>query len=63
MFFDLVEEVIPSSDQTALVLIVDQVQLIRVPHFTDLKNTKQIISFLKNKQTNNNNDLLLMMSP
>lgn len=37
MFFDFVEEVIPSPDQTALVLVVHQIELIRVPHLSDLR--------------------------
>ena len=36
VLLDLVEEVIPASDQATLVLVVDQVQLVRVPHLTDL---------------------------
>ena len=43
MFFDLVEEVIPASYQTTLVLIVHQVQLVRVPHLTDLRIDNRII--------------------
>lgn len=37
VFFDLVEEVVPASDQTTLVLVVHQIELVRVPHFTDLR--------------------------
>lgn len=37
MLFDFVEEVIPSPDQTALVLVVYQIKLIRVPHLSDLR--------------------------
>ena len=40
VFLDLVEEVIPASNQTTLVLIVHQVKLIWVPNFTDLRNSK-----------------------
>lgn len=36
VLFDLVEEVIPTTNQTAFVLIVNQVQLIGVPYFTYL---------------------------
>lgn len=36
VFFDFVEKVIPAADQTAFVLIVNQVQFIRVPHFSYL---------------------------
>ena len=36
VLLDLVEEVVPASDQAALVLVVDQVQLVRVPHLPDL---------------------------
>lgn len=41
VLFDLVEEVVPASDQTTLVLVVHQIKLIRVPHFTDLKTQKK----------------------
>ena len=36
VLLDLVKKVIPSSDQAALVLVVDQIQLIGLPHFADL---------------------------
>lgn len=42
MLFDLVEEVVPASNQTALVLVVHQVELIRVPYFTDLKTKTRL---------------------
>lgn len=41
VFLDSVEEVIPASNQAALVLVVHQVQLIGVPHFTDLRAERQ----------------------
>lgn len=41
MFFDFVEEVIPSPDQTAFVLVVHQIELIRVPHLSDLRTKKK----------------------
>ncbi len=40
MFLDLVEEVVPASNQATLVLVVHQIQLIRVPDLTDLRNKK-----------------------
>ena len=36
VLFDLVEEVVPAADQAALVLVTDQVQFVRVPHFSYL---------------------------
>ena len=36
VLFDLVEEVVPATDQATLVLIVNQVQLVSVPHFSYL---------------------------
>lgn len=50
MFFDFVEEVVPASDQTALVLIVDQVELVRVPHLTDLQIINTLIIIKMKKQ-------------
>ncbi len=47
VFLDLVEEVIPASNQTTLVLVVHQVELIRVPHFTDLRNKNHRIIIKK----------------
>lgn len=46
VFFDFVEEVVPASNQPTLVLIVDQVQLIRVPHFTNLcrRNSEVLVT-------------------
>lgn len=37
MFLDLGEKVIPATDQLALVLVVDQVQLIATPHLAHLQ--------------------------
>lgn len=48
VLFDLVEEVVPASDQTTLVLVVHQIKLIRVPHFTDLKTKKKPKLLFKN---------------
>lgn len=53
MFFDLVEEVIPASDQTTLVLVVHQVELIRVPHLTDLRTKNHRIIIKKYKPESN----------
>ena len=36
VLLDLVEEVVPAADQATLVLVVDQVQLVCVPHLADL---------------------------
>lgn len=36
MVLDLVEEVVPAPDDAALVLVVDQVQLVRLPLLADL---------------------------
>lgn len=41
MFFDFVEEVIPSPDQTALVLVVHQIEFIRIPHLSNLRTKKK----------------------
>ena len=38
VFLDLVEEVIPSFDESDLVLVVDQVQFVAAPHFAHLVN-------------------------
>lgn len=40
MFLDFGEQIIPSSDDTTLVLIVDQVKLIAVPYITNLQQVK-----------------------
>lgn len=37
MLLDFVEKVIPSTNQTTLVLVIDQIQFIGVPHFSYLK--------------------------
>lgn len=41
MLLDLVEEVIPASDQAAFVLIVDQVEFICIPHFPYLSGARK----------------------
>lgn len=46
MLFDLGKEVIPATDQLALVLVVDEIQFIASPYFTDL--SPQIISLMIN---------------
>ena len=39
VFLDLVEEVVPASNDPALVLVVDQVKLIALPDITHLSET------------------------
>lgn len=56
MFFDLVEEVIPASYQTTLVLVVHQVELIRVPHLTDLRTKKHK---MMSRTTNQRNFIII----
>ena len=36
VFLELVEEVVPASDETTLVLVVDHFQLVTLPSFLDL---------------------------
>ena len=40
VLFELVEEVVPASDEPALVLIVDHVQLVALPSLFDLENSR-----------------------
>lgn len=40
MFLDLVEEIVPASDQTTLVLVVDHLQLVSLPHLTHLTTSR-----------------------
>lgn len=40
VFLDLGEEVIPSSDEATLVLVVDKVQLIASPNLADLQDAR-----------------------
>lgn len=40
VFLDFVEEIVPSADNLALVLIVDQVQFIALPGLANLKKYK-----------------------
>ena len=40
VLFELVEEVVPASDEPALVLVVDHVQLVALPSLFDLENNR-----------------------
>ena len=40
VLLQLVEEVVPASDEPALVLIVDHVQLVALPSLFDLENSR-----------------------
>ena len=41
MFLQLVEEVVPATDEPALVLVVDQVELIVLPRLADLHGEEE----------------------
>ena len=40
VFLHLVEEVVPATDQSTLELVVDHLQLVRLPHLTHLARTR-----------------------
>jgi len=53
VFLDPREQVVPTSNQSTLVLIVDQIQLVRLPHLANLhrRDTQAHVSTLNTPET------------